>query len=75
MCQMGVLIYIHPSLLVQQRHDLEQTLKSKDGVLLAYFISGRQHLLTVEYNPEKLNSSQVLQQVENCGIDANYCYY
>ena len=75
MCQMGVLIYIQPSLLLQQRYDLEQNLESMDGVLLAYFTAGRQHLLTVEYNPEKMNCNQVLQKVENCGVDANYYYY
>lgn len=75
MCQIGVLIYIQPHLLIQQQHDLEEQLENLDGVSLAIFAAGRQHFLTVEYDPEKLNSSRVLQQVEGCGIEASYYNY
>jgi multidrug efflux pump subunit AcrB len=72
MCHIGMLIYVQPSLLVNQRHGLEKQLENIDGVYLANFAAGRQHLLTVEYDPEKLNSNNVLEQVVDCGINANY---
>lgn len=72
MCHIGMLIYIQPSLLVDQRHGLEKKLENIDGVYLANFTPGRQHLLTVEYDPEKLNSNNLLQRVVDSGINANY---
>lgn len=72
MCHFGMLIYVQPNLMVDQPHGLEKLLENIDGVYLANFAPGRQHLLTVEYDPEKLNSSNVLQKVVDCGIYANY---
>ena len=73
MFQVGVLFYIRSCLTVQQRNKLEEELKELDGVCIAYFASSRQHFLTVEYNPDKLNSRQVLQYVKSYDIDANNC--
>jgi hypothetical protein len=72
MCQIGVLIYVQPNLLIQQRRGLEKKLENVDGVSVANFAPGRQHLLTVEYDPDKLNSNIVLKQVVDSGINANY---
>lgn len=72
MCQIATLIYVHPSLLVQQRSELERSLESVKGVSAASFAAGRPHLLSVEYNPERLDAGQVIQQVKNYGVDANF---
>ncbi|MEA1889369.1 MAG: heavy-metal-associated domain-containing protein [Pseudomonadota bacterium] len=58
-----ILIHIHPDLQLEQREKVEETLRSRDGVVSVHFSPEHSHELTVAYDPEAINSSTILEQI------------
>jgi len=57
-----VLIYVHPELLPEDRAKVEQGVLASAGVISANFDKHKHpHALTVEYNPDAVQSKQILE--------------
>lgn len=72
MDMVDILFYVHPSLSHTERDTLEENLRMYDGVLSAHFTQDKQHLLTVAYNPERITSAELLQHVDENGVEASW---
>lgn len=59
-----VLIYVHPELSPEDRAKVEQGVVACAGVISANFDKHKHpHALTVEYNPDAIQSKQILEAV------------
>lgn len=59
-----VLIYVHPELSPEDRAKVEQGVAGCDGVISVNFDKHKHpHALTVEYNPDAVQSKQILEVV------------
>ena len=57
-----VLIYVHPELLPEDWAKVEQGVLASAGVISANFDKHKHpHALTVEYNPDAVQSNQILE--------------
>lgn len=65
-----VTLHIDEALDAEQRGSVEDQLRALDGVVSVHNPDDRPHLTVVEYNPGKLNSSQLLQTVRANGFNA-----
>ena len=70
MYTIGMTLFVRQRLSLDQRSLLVDGLKQIDGIQLARFFSNRQDLLTVEYNPAKVKSGEVINYMEEKGIMA-----
>ncbi|MDO8447836.1 MAG: hypothetical protein Q7T10_03420 [Rhodoferax sp.] len=67
-----VLIHVHPELSPIDRAKVEQEVAASVGVISANFDKHeRPHLLIVQYNPDALQSSQILEMVKRLDPDAS----
>lgn len=69
--QVEVVIHVDESLDDARRASLASNLQSRDGVEKARFTPGRDHLMVIDYDANKLNTSDVLGFVkeENLGAE------
>lgn len=59
-----VLVYVHPELAAQDRSRLEREVAAAEGVIAANFDQHKHpHALLVQYNPDAVQSSQLLEMV------------
>ena len=65
-----VTIHVDDPLDAQRRETAEAALRAKDGMVSVHFPDNRPHLITVEYNPDKLGSREILHTVTNLGLRA-----
>ncbi|WP_200252874.1 heavy metal-associated domain-containing protein [Thiococcus pfennigii] len=65
-----VTLHISDDLDDAQRAKIEDQLRALDGVVSVHAPSDRRHLAVVQYNPEKVDSSQLLDVVKANGIRA-----
>ena len=65
-----VTIHIDQTLETERRSAIEDALRAVDGVISVHMPDDRQHLVVVEYNPEKTNSAEVLGTVGEQGVRA-----
>jgi hypothetical protein len=62
-----ILIHVHPELSPETRATLEKEVMASDGVIAADFDHHKHpHALTVLYNPDKIQSKQILEVVKQC---------
>lgn len=66
-----VTLHIEDTLDADQQATVEEQLRALDGVVSVHTPDNRPHLTMVEYNPDKLNSSQVLETVRANGLSAH----
>ena len=65
-----VTLHIDESLDAGQKASVEDQLRALDGVVSVHNPDDRPHLTIVEYNPNKVKSSQVLDTVRANGFSA-----
>jgi hypothetical protein len=59
-----VTIHVDKNLDAKTRSEIEETLRGIDGVVSVHNAVKRSHLFLVEYNPERINSSDLLSVVK-----------
>ena len=65
-----VTIHINESIDAQTRLSLEKRLLAMDGVVAASSHNGTSHLIVVKFDPERLQSQDILQTVVATGLHA-----
>lgn len=65
-----VTIHVDETLDASGLSELEAAIRQKDGVVSVHVEEKRPHLFVVEYNPQKLNSKELLEVVESQGMHA-----
>jgi hypothetical protein len=65
-----VTLHIDEALDKAQRAEVERQLRALDGVVSVHNPDNRPHLAVVEYNPAKVNASQLLATVRSSGVHA-----
>ena len=71
MDMVDILFHIHPGLSPIEREKLEEDLWKYEGVLSVHFSKDHEHLLTVEYNPRRISSEELLTHVGERGVEAS----
>ena len=66
-----VTLHIEDTLDADQQAKIEEQLRALDGVVSVHTPADRPHLTMVEYNPDKVKSSQVLETVRANGFSAH----
>lgn len=65
-----VTIHIDENLDAAARKDIEEKLRAIDGVVSVHNPDSKPHLSVVEYNPQKVKSSALLDVVKSGGVHA-----
>ncbi len=65
-----VTIHIDENLEESQRQGLVETVRQREGVVSVGYHDDKPHLMMVEYNPEQVNSQQLLGLVKGQGVHA-----
>lgn len=68
--QVEVVVHIDESLNDEQRSGLVSNLQERDGVEKARFTTGRDHLMVIDYDSNKLHSDNVLDYVQQENVNA-----
>jgi cell division protein FtsX len=68
--QVEVVIHVDESLSEEQRATLVGNLQKHDGVQKVKFTDGREHLMLIDYDANKLNTSEVLGYVKQEHVNA-----
>jgi len=71
MDMVDILFHVETNLSPEQRDELEQNLREPDGVLSVHFNAIYHHLLTLEYDPEKISSAALLERANQYGVKAH----
>ena len=66
-----VTLNITDTLDAAQQASIEEQLRALDGVVSVHTPDDRPHLTMVEYNPDRVKSSRVLETVRANGFDAH----
>jgi hypothetical protein len=65
-----VIIHVDETLSDKRRAKLVSNLQCSDGVNNARFAPGRDHLMVIDYDPNKLHTSEVLTFVKEENVNA-----
>lgn len=65
-----VVVHIDQTLERDRRSEIEEELRAIDGVVSVHNPDNRPHLAIVEYNPDKTNSTVILNTVTVQGVQA-----
>ncbi len=65
-----VTIHVDENLDATQRQTIDQQLRAMDGVVSVHNPDKTPHLMTIEYNPEKMDSARLLKAVKATGVHA-----
>lgn len=65
-----VVIHLDEELDDEHIHKLEKELGQRDGVYSACVHEDKRHLMLVDYDPDDVHSSELLQHVRQSGIHA-----
>ena len=65
-----VMIHINESLGEEARTSLEDTMRKIEGVVSPRFNAGKEHLMVIAYDPEKTNTSVLLEKARAAGYTA-----
>jgi hypothetical protein len=68
--QVEVVIHVDDDLNTEQRSALVESLQRHDGVEMARFTDGRRHLMLIDYDASKLNTTDVLGYVRQENVNA-----
>lgn len=66
----GLVIHVNDTLGDDRRSDLEVALSNRVGINDAHFNASRPHLLLVVYDPQQINSLEVLNHVHRQNVSA-----
>jgi hypothetical protein len=65
-----VTIHVDENLAVAERAEIEQKLRAIDGVVSVHNPDDKPHLAVVEYDPNKVKSTALLEAVKREGVHA-----
>jgi hypothetical protein len=65
-----ILVHVHDTLQPGQRREVEDTLRTIDGIIAPRFVPDRDHFMMVAYNPEKMRSDNLRQAFNHMGLQA-----
>ena len=65
-----VVVHIDQALERERRSEIEAQLRAIDGVISVHNPDDRPHLSVIGYNPEKTNSTVILESVTTQGVSA-----
>ena len=65
-----VVIHVDEALAEEQRASLVSSLEGHDGVEKAKFTTGRDHLMVIDYDSNKLNTTDILGYVRQENVNA-----
>ena len=65
-----VVIHVDEALAEEQRACLVSSLQGRDGVEKAAFTPGRDHLMVIDYDSNKLNTTDILGYVRQENVNA-----
>ncbi len=68
-----VVIHVNETLDAQARHDLEESLRSINGVIVPRFNDCRTHFLVMAYNPDLTRSGVLLDAINRQSYTAQSC--
>ena len=68
--QVEVVIHVDEALSEEQRAALVTNLQGRDGVEHARFTTGRDHLMLIHYDSNKLHTTEVLGYVKQENVNA-----
>jgi hypothetical protein len=68
-----VVIHVNEALDPHQRQGLEDQMREMDGVIAPRFNDRRPHLMIVAYDPERISTGELLNQVRRQGYHAQHC--
>jgi len=68
--QVEVVIHVDEALSEEQRATMVGNLQRHDGVEKAMFTDGREHLMLIDYDSNKLHTSDVLGYVKQENVNA-----
>jgi len=68
--QVEVVIHVDETLNDDHRASLVSSLQQRDGVEKARFTQGRNHLMVIDYDSNKLNTADVLGYVKQENVNA-----
>jgi hypothetical protein len=68
--QVEVVVHVDEALSEEQRSGLVSNLQGHDGVEKAVFTTGRDHLMVIDYDSNKLHSDDVLGYVKQENVNA-----
>jgi cell division protein FtsX len=70
MHQVEIVIHVDEALTDDQRTALVSNLRERDGVKHARFTTGRDHLMVIDYDANKLHSIDILNYVKEEHVNA-----
>lgn len=65
-----VTIHVDEDLDTAQRNTIDQQLRALDGVVSVHNPDKTPHLVTVEYDPDRMDSTRLLNAVKSTGVHA-----
>ena len=65
-----IMFHVHPDLSTEQRTKIEEGISADDGVVSVHFSPDQLHVLTIAYNPEKIKSATLLEQIRQWDKEA-----
>jgi cell division protein FtsX len=68
--QVEVVVHVDEALSEEQRCGIVSNLQGRDGVEKAKFTTGRDHLMVIDYDSNKLHSDDVLDYVKQENVNA-----
>lgn len=68
-----VVIHVNEALDSRKRQDLENQMREIDGVIAPRFNDRRPHLMIVAYDPERISTGELLNNVRRQGYHAQHC--
>jgi len=68
-----VVLHVNETLDPNARHELEDQMRSIDGVICPRFNERTPHLMMVAYDPDRLRTGDVLNEVRRKGYHAQHC--
>jgi hypothetical protein len=70
MHQVEIIVHVDESLDDERRDSIVSNLQAREGVASATFTPGRTHLMLIDYDSDKLNSSDILGYVREQHVGA-----
>lgn len=53
-----------------ERENLRNALLSTSGIMAAAYHDEKPHLFVIEYDPDKINSSELIDVAKSCGLNS-----
>lgn len=68
-----VVLHVNETLDERARHELEDQMRTIDGVIAPRFNDRRTHLMIVAYDPDRISTLGLRNEVQRRGYHAQHC--